>query len=145
MEKLLSVASVIREIHPVSERPECKLVELRVEYLIYLCDWAFCQSEGRQLTEAHWVFDQRLMPRIERSMRDVIDHAPHTAPVLYGLEREVVSHLVESTQDMTLAELVEIVRVTYPLNRQTLAIDLIESSRELKETLRLAEADEAAC
>ncbi len=114
MSTLPVIAIALRQATP--ENPPSSL---RLEILLYLCDWYACLTRGSMMTDAQWAFSYSTNPKIQRHQRYVL-HSQWNEGKPGPDEQSIIDFVVKQTKGMLFNELFSLAMSTYPLTQKTL-------------------------
>lgn len=120
MSSLHSVVAVLRGIQ--AEPPSV----MRLEYLLYLCDWYHTLLHRKRLVDADWLVTPiSLLPKLAPHQRSSLETRCEASADDQALQ--VMQYVTGKTQSMMLNDLLGVVRGSFPLTRPTIysAVDLI--------------------
>lgn len=142
-----------------------ELSKYRLTKLVYLCDWCYAVSRGKQITNIHWFFDN-----YGPFVWDVIDIAKqenqlfnvHNAENFYGQNitliklhqcfynpvlssdvKECIEYVLENTKNLDLEEFTNLVYATYPIktSRRYTNLDLVQKAKEYNKLRNYAKSN----
>ena len=110
--------SVIHQLHVLSGTRD--LSPIRLEQLLFLCDWYNCLLHGNQMTEVTWELPSMVWsPKVTAQQKRYLTGKGHEL-LLPEPQLEVIRWVHKRTEKMMFNELVSLVQGSFPLNEPTL-------------------------